>query len=148
MEGKIIAMVLSLLILLQAGLLRAYVGIWIVPGCIFGFLSLVALWSVPIDPQGIVYLLVVCILLALPAYFFGWRDALRLRQARPLISLFVWPSSLASVFVRAAILAVHNIYVATREAGRRRMPPANNAHVSSDPSMFEEAPMFPEGLAR
>lgn len=83
---KFVAVVFSLMILLQAWGLGVYAGSWIVPGTIFGlfwflytFVPLVGLWNVPVDATAILYILVCCIAFSLSAVPFQWRSAFRVK---------------------------------------------------------------------
>jgi len=84
MQEKIIAITISILILGQAWLVRRHVGSWIFPACIFGlfwfgftFFPLVMLFSVPIEPLALAFILCSCLVFSGTALFFNWRDVYR-----------------------------------------------------------------------
>lgn len=83
MEGKLLAIGLSLLILAQACLLRRYIGTWIFPACIFGlfwfaftFFPMILLFNVPVQPLAVAYILAACLVFSGTAMIFRWKDAL------------------------------------------------------------------------
>ncbi|OLU33073.1 O-antigen polymerase [Pseudomonas sp. PA27(2017)] len=86
MEGKIIALAFSMLILLQAWMLRRHSGTWIIPGCIFGifwflytFIPLAVLWDIPVNPAGTAYILFACVVFSASGYLFRWKEVFDLR---------------------------------------------------------------------
>ncbi|MWL87983.1 MULTISPECIES: O-antigen polymerase [unclassified Cupriavidus] len=91
MLDKSLAVIYSLMILGQAAALRAYIGTWIAPACLWGlfwfmftFVPLVALWNVPVNPDAVLYLLVASCLFSLTALPFSWRRVFRLRRENPM----------------------------------------------------------------
>ncbi len=78
---KMIAMFFSILILGQAWLISRRVGTWIFPSSILGlfwfvytFIPLALIFSVPVEPMAIAFILVCCTAFSLPALMFNWRD--------------------------------------------------------------------------
>ena len=90
---KLLAIFFSLLILLQAYVVKRQVHTWLFPACLFGlfwffmsFLPLVVLWSVPIDPWGTGFILLCLFFFSGSAAFFPWEKAFRRNRelsARP-----------------------------------------------------------------
>lgn len=81
---KLIAILLSLLILGQAWLVSRRVGTWIFPASILGlfwfiytFIPLVLVFSAPIEPMAIVFILICCLAFSLSSLVFNWQDLYR-----------------------------------------------------------------------
>lgn len=84
MTDKSIALGFSLLILVQAWLVRRIVGTWLVPACLFGlfwfaltFIPLVVLFAVPIEPFAVGFILLCALAFSTSALLFNWRPAFR-----------------------------------------------------------------------
>jgi oligosaccharide repeat unit polymerase len=82
MTEKCIALVLSLLILWQAYVVRKLVGTWLFPACLFSlfwfaltFVPLVVLFSVPIEPYAIAFILLCVSAFSASSLFFDWKPA-------------------------------------------------------------------------
>lgn len=112
MFDKPLAVFYSLMILGQAAVLRAYIGTWIAPACLWGlfwfmftFVPLVALWDVPVNPNAVGYLLVASILFSLTALPFSWKRAFRLRREQPVTN------DLGSIFMVQAFYAISVIAI-------------------------------------
>ncbi len=82
MLEKLLALMFSLLILFQAMLVRYYIGTWFQPAALFGlfwflmtFIPLVILFTVPIEPLAIAYILSCCSIFSLTIFIFNWRGA-------------------------------------------------------------------------
>ena len=78
---KLLAIFFSLLILLQAYIVKRQVHTWLFPACLFGlfwffmsFLPLVVLWWVPIDPWGTGFILLCLFFFSGSAAFFPWKS--------------------------------------------------------------------------
>src|SRR4051812_18568405 len=89
MPEKILAIIFSLLILAQAGVVRCWVGTWIFPACLFAlfwflftFIPLVALFWVPIEPLAVGFILLCCVMFSLSSIGLSWPKALAERRAR------------------------------------------------------------------
>jgi oligosaccharide repeat unit polymerase len=103
MQEKLIAITFSLLILGQAWLVRRHVGTWIFPACILGlfwfgatFFPLVILFSVPVEPLAIAFILGACLLFSGTALVFNWGEAYRTNKVVDLAASydtrFLWLS--------------------------------------------------------
>jgi len=82
MQEKLIAIAFSLLILGQAWIVRRHVGTWIFPACILGlfwfgftFFPLVILFTVPVEPRAIAFILGACLVFSSTALLFNWGAA-------------------------------------------------------------------------
>ena len=109
---KLAAIAFSLGILGQAWLVRRYIGTWIFPACLFGwfwflytFIPLVALYSVPVNPLAIFFILCVSCTISLTSLVFPWKQAFK-RNARSeyQIDLNTW--RMRQAFYICAITAV------------------------------------------
>jgi len=98
MSEKIVAILFSLAILGQAGILRAFAGSWMVPGSLFGlfwfgytFIPLVMLWDVPVGPWGIIYIFFACMFFSLTGYAFQWKSEFHKVSLKPFADNFYTP---------------------------------------------------------
>ncbi|WP_296443247.1 O-antigen polymerase [Rhodoferax sp. UBA5149] len=89
MAEKLLAILFSLLILVQAGLVRRLVGTWIFPACLFGlfwfaltFIPLVVLFSVPIEWTAVAYIFLCCLLFSATALSIDWHKAYAVNRKR------------------------------------------------------------------
>jgi oligosaccharide repeat unit polymerase len=83
-NDKCIALAFSLLILWQAYALRRFVGTWLFPACLYGllwfgltFMPLVVLFSVPVEPHALGFILLCLLAFTVSALFFDWKTAFR-----------------------------------------------------------------------
>lgn len=111
---KIMAIIFSLLILGQAVLVRRLVGTWIFPACLFGlfwflytFIPLVSLLTVPVDPYGVAYILLCCLIFSATALGFNWRDAFARNRNR------TERSNYGSPFIRLTFYGMTAVVVVT-----------------------------------
>jgi len=86
---KILALAFSLMILAQGYAVRRVVGTWLFPACLFSlfwfgytFLPLALLFTVPIEPTGIAYILICALAFSLGSIGFNWRFAFQRNQAK------------------------------------------------------------------
>jgi oligosaccharide repeat unit polymerase len=117
MLEKSLSVVYSLMILGQAAVLRAYIGTWIAPACLWGlfwfmftFVPLVALWDVPVNPSAVGYLLVASTLFSLTALPFSWRRAFRLRRENPVAIDYGSPFMLNAFYV-VSVVAILSLLI-------------------------------------
>lgn len=87
MIDKIVAILLSLLILGQAFAVRGVTGTWLFPSCLLGLFwffmtlgPLVFLWSVPIEPYGTGFIFLSLCFFSASALLFPWRHAFHYRR--------------------------------------------------------------------
>ena len=80
--SKFLALTLSCLILLQASLVKRYVGTWLFPACLFGLfwflftsIPLVLLFELPLDPLPLAFILVCTLSFSAGGLFFRWKRA-------------------------------------------------------------------------
>lgn len=115
MIEKIVAIIFSLLILGQAALVRRLVGTWIFPACLFGlfwflytFIPLVSLLTVPVEPYGVAYILLCCLMFSATALGFNWRAGFARNRS--------WAderSNYGSSFIRLAFYGMTAVVIAT-----------------------------------
>ncbi|MDO8772757.1 MAG: O-antigen polymerase [Burkholderiaceae bacterium] len=81
---KLVAIIFSVLILVQAYFVRSIVGTWIFPACLFSlawfaftFFPLVILFYFPADPRSIAYIFLCVSFFSLSALPFNWSDAFK-----------------------------------------------------------------------
>ncbi|HTF96228.1 MAG TPA: O-antigen polymerase [Cellvibrio sp.] len=79
---KTVALLFSLLILINGYLLAKVAKTWLIPSCLmsifwfgYSFLPLIGLYTVPVNAISIVYIFVAVFLFSLPAYFINWNAA-------------------------------------------------------------------------
>lgn len=83
MTAKLVALAFSLLILAQAWGIKRIAGTWLFPACLYGlfwfavsFVPLVALFTVPIEPLAVGFLLLCALAFSSGALLFDWERAL------------------------------------------------------------------------
>ncbi len=79
---KIIALIYSILILVNAVCLRKLIGTWLFPGCIFSlfwffytFFPLAVLFEVPVNPNAIGFIAIAVVLFSSSFLLFNWKRA-------------------------------------------------------------------------
>ncbi|MBY0496016.1 MAG: oligosaccharide repeat unit polymerase [Cyanobacteria bacterium] len=82
---KLVAIMLSGLILAQAAVIKRHVGTWLFPACLFGLfwfvftiVPLILLFFVPLDPRPLAYILACALMFSAGGLFFGWKRAFEL----------------------------------------------------------------------
>jgi oligosaccharide repeat unit polymerase len=84
MTDKCIALIFSLMILLQAYLVRRFAGTWLFPACLLGlfwfgltFIPLVVLFSVPVQPYAVGFIFLCLLAFSASAFFFEWKGTFK-----------------------------------------------------------------------
>ena len=94
MIEKLLAITFSLLILLQAGIIRSIVGTWIFPACLFSlfwfaytFIPLVFLFEIPVESLSVAFIFLCCTTFSLTSFFFNWKKAFSRNKSLVRVSL-------------------------------------------------------------
>lgn len=114
LAGKLIALAFSLLILVNAYVVRRVVGTWLFPGCIFAlfwfvftFLPLTVLFSEPINPWPTAYLFVATVAFSISGlFYFRWPAAYDLNRGKATAAQYFDTTFLRGTFYLASALSL------------------------------------------
>lgn len=112
--SKLLALLFSVAILVNAYAVRRIVGTWLFPAVIFAlfwfaftFLPLAILISAPVNPWAVLYILAGCVAVSMSSLVgFRWRDAFRLNARKPAAAEYLNTPVLRWVFAIAALGAL------------------------------------------
>jgi len=112
MLEKMLAIIFSLMIFAQAAFVRHVVGTWIFPACIFGLfwflytiIPLVALFTIPISPYSVGYILLACLLFSTTALSFNWQLAFKYKRHR------IKGENYNTIFIRRTFFSISAIVI-------------------------------------
>lgn len=107
MADKLLAIFLSLLIFMQASIIRRMVGTWMFPACLFGlfwflltFIPLVLVFEAPVDPIAVGYILLSCLFFSASAFIVDWRGPYKIRRAKN------YRADFGNVFIRKSFYGI------------------------------------------
>jgi len=110
-EFKLIAILISIFMLLQAYIIRVAVGTYIFPASllslawfIFTIIPLVVLYDVPINPIAILYIFGCCTAFSLSALPFRWRHAFAINSNKLIISQYLFDSKFINYCLYVTII--------------------------------------------
>jgi oligosaccharide repeat unit polymerase len=99
------------MILMQAWMVKKIVGTWLVPACLFGlfwfaltFLPLLLLYTLPIDPLAVGFILLCTVAFSMGSLAFHWKSALR-RNASKSGAEALYGSTFLSAAFHTAVVA-------------------------------------------
>jgi oligosaccharide repeat unit polymerase len=112
-DSKFAALGFSLLILGQAYAVRKCVGTWLFPACLFGlfwflltFFPLLILFSVPVEPYAIGFILLGCVAFSCGTFWFNWSSAFKRNTLKSEPSEIYGSRFLALAFFATTLSAV------------------------------------------
>lgn len=109
--GKILALFFSLMILGNAYLVRRIVGTWVFPACIhslvwflYTFLPLLFVFSAPVEPLSILYILLANMSFTLSYFVFDWKKALHINMNKTKTEFSTYGSTFLKVVLSFSIV--------------------------------------------
>lgn len=121
---KFFALTYSGLILLNACVIRYFVGSWVFPSCLFllfwffmTFFPLVMIWDAPINPVGVGYIALLLFFFSFSSLFFNWRNAYKISVELKSRVVYFDTSFLCAVFFIFSVSAVLFVFLQVLSVG-------------------------------
>jgi oligosaccharide repeat unit polymerase len=121
---KCIALLFSILILVNGYVIKKWVGTWLFPACIFSlfwfgytFFPLFFMYSVPVNPWAVIFIWGCCFIFSISSLCFNWKLAFRANTLKNNASEYFNSRFLSKTFFASSFLSLVFFYAMMRSQG-------------------------------